>query len=61
MGGALRKRAFVLLVIIIGLILLGIAVYELKFKPNPGRILVEGKPVEIGSRSLHPEKTKVEA
>lgn len=57
----LRKRTVVLIAIIIGLILLSVSVYILIFKPSPERILVEGKPVEIGSRSLHPEKTKVDA
>jgi len=56
----LSKRTVVLLVIIIGLILFGIAIYVLKFKLSPERILVEGKPLEFGSVSLHPEKSKVE-
>ena len=57
----LNKRTIFVLAIILGLILFGIAIYVLKFKPNPERIWVEGEPVEIGSVSLYPEQSKVEA
>lgn len=55
-----KKRIVMIVVVILGLIiLLGIAV--LRFRPSSERILIEGKPVEIGSCSLHPVQSKVEA
>lgn len=56
----LSKRTIILLVIILGLISVGIAVY-VKLYLYSERILVEGEPVYIWAYSFHPERCKVNA
>lgn len=61
MREVLSRHTIFVLAIILGLILFGIAIYVIEFKPSSERILVEGESVEISSVSLYPEQSKVEA